>query len=242
MPTVSATISVPVAGVVRTATFPLIAQSPGEPLFLNGPVMDDVHQGDLGDCGLDSMMAMIAYRRPDIIRQRLSDNGNGTYTGTYFDAQVYNNPNGTNTWKSVVLDATGLTHSNAPGELWVGLLEKLMIIATGSTQGPVGWYGWEAARMLTGMPQKNLNWNIYSRSVPPQGFIDSLTAGDLICIDTLPTVGNQAFPPNHSLAIYGYDPATNWVEMYQPWGFRAGEYWDKLPDTFGFPNGVANPT
>lgn len=46
---------------------------------------NDVIQGSLGDCFLVSSLATLAQQRPDLIRDAVQDNGDGTYTVTFYE-------------------------------------------------------------------------------------------------------------------------------------------------------------
>ncbi len=50
------------------------------PLFIDEPKADDVRQGAIGNCYFPAAMAAIASARPDLIKNMIKDNGDGTYT------------------------------------------------------------------------------------------------------------------------------------------------------------------
>jgi hypothetical protein len=50
------------------------------PLFIDEPKADDVRQGAIGNCYFPAALASVAAARPDIIKNMIKDNGDGTYT------------------------------------------------------------------------------------------------------------------------------------------------------------------
>jgi hypothetical protein len=50
-----------------------------------GPTLDDVEQQDLGDCVPMAGIAAILVQNPDVIRDAIRDNGDGTYTVTFHE-------------------------------------------------------------------------------------------------------------------------------------------------------------
>ncbi len=50
------------------------------PLFIDEPKADDVRQGAIGNCYFPAAMAAVASARPDVIKNMIKDNGDGTYT------------------------------------------------------------------------------------------------------------------------------------------------------------------
>lgn len=56
-------------------------------LFLGEPSVMDVDQGALGDCYLISGMGAVAAANPEIIKNALKDNGDGTFTVTFWELQ-----------------------------------------------------------------------------------------------------------------------------------------------------------
>jgi hypothetical protein len=56
-------------------------------LFIGNPSVNDVDQGGLGDCYLISAMGAVAAANPDVIRQAVKYNGDGTYSVTFQELQ-----------------------------------------------------------------------------------------------------------------------------------------------------------
>ena len=70
---------------VSGAQFPVAYSNSANPLFgASGPNWNDVNQGRLGDCYLESCLAEVAYLNPSVISSMITVNGNGTY-GVRFD-------------------------------------------------------------------------------------------------------------------------------------------------------------
>ena len=108
-------------------------------LFPRLPKRDDVHQGELADCGLLAILAGIVTREPWFIQQMMRDLGNGKVMVRLFDIRV----NDDTTWsftprfvgvdKSVVVrahsDLFGQTQADNRGALWVPIVEKAYVAA-----------------------------------------------------------------------------------------------------------------
>jgi hypothetical protein len=50
------------------------------PLFIDEPTAADVRQGAIGNCYFPAALASVAAARPDVIKNMIKDNGDGTYT------------------------------------------------------------------------------------------------------------------------------------------------------------------
>lgn len=59
------------------------------PLFIDEPKADDVRQGAIGNCYFPAAMAAVAATRPDIIKNMIKDNGDGTYTVKFTPSSSY---------------------------------------------------------------------------------------------------------------------------------------------------------
>ena len=119
------------------------------PLFSNGaPSINDISQGNLGDCYLVCGLAEVALQDPGAIEQMIQQNGNGTYAVRFY-------VNGKAEW--VTVDSTLAVTSNSyatpifnnsyvsyPQNQWVNLIEKAYAeLSAGSpaNQNSDGWAG-----------------------------------------------------------------------------------------------------
>jgi hypothetical protein len=53
------------------------------PLFVDGPQASDIKQGATGDCYFLSSLASLANTHPDLVKQAITENKDGTYTVTF---------------------------------------------------------------------------------------------------------------------------------------------------------------
>jgi Flp pilus assembly pilin Flp len=96
---------------------------PGASLYRDGVSVDDIDQGQLGDCHLLSSLAAIAAQDPSAIERMIVDHGNGTYTVTFYvDGEPV---------QVTVSDEFPLRHGQSPfsdpgdpPEIWPLIIEK----------------------------------------------------------------------------------------------------------------------
>jgi hypothetical protein len=121
-----------------------------------GPSMNDIRQGQVGDCWYLATLSAIAKVSPETIRQSITDLGDGTY------AARFNNPS-TGVEQYVRIDADLCTYtwsntvqiyatSGAEGSIWAPMLEKALTWVRGSRLGNYatissGWMNEAASRM-----------------------------------------------------------------------------------------------
>ena len=90
-----------------------------EPLFAHKPNIEDIQQGQIGDCYLLSTLAAIAKQEPDSIQKNMLDNEDGTVTVRFFDKD--------NFYKPVYITVSKkVPRISASGALWVQVMEKAM--------------------------------------------------------------------------------------------------------------------
>ena len=122
--------------------------------------MNDVDQGNLGDCGLHAALAAVAKANPNHLRSLIKDNQDGTYdVKLHIDVDGDMLPWAVDT--VVTVDARFPTHENGTtayagnsntadnNELWVKLFEKAIAAAAGGYDKIVGTFdGGEAMEVL----------------------------------------------------------------------------------------------
>lgn len=103
------------------------------PLFSHEPTQDDIMQGKLGDCYFVASLSSVAANNPQIIRDMMKDNGDGTVTVRLYDEKENGKlePIYINVEKSVPViklrkadGSQSVEDINAKGTLWVQMLEK----------------------------------------------------------------------------------------------------------------------
>ncbi len=128
------------------------------PLFLHGPCIKDLKQGELGDCYLLAGLGAIVSVSPELIRQNMRDNGDGTVTVRFFrnmkedgtDEPLY-----VTVKKTVPKNILTGKDENSRGCLWVQMIEKAYAVSglhinKNSIKGrksPIGYSAIEAGKM-----------------------------------------------------------------------------------------------
>ncbi len=97
-------------------------------LFIDGASKDDVVQGYIGDCYFAAGIAAVAGQNPQLIRDAIRENGDGTYTVRFFEPRYSGEP------RKVEVTVDGQLPTRFGGihygkgknrsELWVAILEK----------------------------------------------------------------------------------------------------------------------
>ncbi len=102
-----------------------------KPLFSNGAQYDDVTQGEIGDCFFLSSLSAMTLRHPELTRNNITHNADGTYSVKFFK-EVAGQPKAVVVTVKATLptldDGSGpkRSYGTAPDdrESWVGLYEK----------------------------------------------------------------------------------------------------------------------
>ncbi len=197
-----------------------------------GPAQDDINQGQAGDCWFLSSIAGVAKMDPEIIRQSITDLGDGTY------AVRFVSPVGTHAEQYVRVDADLYTYSwtsstptyatlGAENSTWVALMEKAFTwVRYGG--GTLGRYqtidgGWmSSAYAALGLTNRAPGWgNAYANGNDAIDFIKAeLDAGHTVTMGTKSSVsynmvGGHAYTIDH--LIDNGDGTYN-VVLRNPWG------------------------
>ncbi len=186
----------------------VFAQGSGDQLDIQ---YSDVRQGFLGDCYLMAALAAVAKGDPEIIRNMIRDNGDGTFTVTFHTHSI------TSGWetKDVTVKAEDLGkygQSTDNGELWPAIIEQAYAEWKGGSNPEKIEGGWKhnAQNMLAALT--GVKGDNYLPAVTKDlgGKIqDALQKGNPVVVTYNPVFGDtpfrgdEAIVADHSCAIIG---------------------------------------
>jgi len=202
--------------------------------------ISDIYQGAYGDCFFMSSMGAIAREHPEFIEKMIDDNGDGTYTVTFYDPHCFT-PIGPcfyaehkvtvdNIFPEHLADPMDAT-SGGTQEAWTLILEKAYM----------QWqkeHGWDPAvdikspsiamSVMTGKDCTNNLSELMTIDNLYQKFQngDAITAGSsgTFVPDRPPeyfgdtALPGQNIPEGHVFFVTGVDPVNNTVTVQNPWG------------------------
>ncbi|MBM7845303.1 WXG100 family type VII secretion target [Herpetosiphon giganteus] len=189
---------------------------------------DDVNQGLIADCYLMAGLAAIAKTNPDVIRNAIRDNGDGTYTVTFYPEQGFLGFFGKRSKVEVrvtndfVYAKDGKTPAYAQlsndSEIWPMLIEKAYAQHKGSFAAIAYGDPGEFMALLTGKDSSQINGSKVDFTQLKQ----RLDSGDAITAGTYKSLSN---PPSdvdarHAYVIQSIDLNKQTVTMYNPWGYE----------------------
>ncbi len=195
----------------------------GDPLFApGGPSINDVSQGELGDCYLLSVVSSVAKTDSTLVRQLVAANSNGTYTVTFagkqaitVDSELATLPDGRPAYAQL----------GADNSIWVAIVEKAYadyvnpkVDAYATISG--GWMG----DAFTALGLKSTSaFAAGSSTVLATLLQKDLKAGDFVTFGTTAAVG----PTSPLVAGHAYEidsvavnkqGAITAVTLRNPWG------------------------
>jgi hypothetical protein len=205
--------------------------------------VSDIHQGGYGDCFFMSSMGAIAREHPEFIEKMIDDNGDGTYTVTFYDPHCFT-PIGPcfYTEHKVTVDDIFPEHladpmdatSGGTQEAWTLILEKAYmqwqkengIDPSADLPSPS-----IALSVMTGKDSYNYPSELLSIEGLNQRFQngDAITAGSdwfggpPEYFKVNPPVKDPILAEGHVYFVTGVDPVNNTVTLQNPWG-PAPEY------------------
>jgi len=195
-------------------------QGNGEP---NAVDPSDVDQGQLADCYVVASLGGLATRNPDLIRKAVRDNGNGTYTVTFYEEGFW--PWSDYEKVEITVNADFPTVNGSPyymnpgegGEMWGMIIEK----AYAQWQG--GYDEIEqgsASDVLEALTGQESDWDDDFDSLA-----DHWDAGDVITLASAddkghgPLYQNGTLNTNHEYFVTGVDREKGTVTLRNPFGY-----------------------
>lgn len=150
---------------------------PDGSLLDGAPSVDDIAQGDLGDCWFLASLGAELRADPQFLQKHVRDNGNGTYTVTFYDdgKPVPVTVDGRlpyNSW-----DQTAFEHPHTDN--WVAIYEKAFAQKNGGYKQIEGGYGSTGMEALTGRSSAKVSPDLLTPDVLQQQLAHGkpLTAG-----------------------------------------------------------------
>ncbi len=207
------------------------------PLFIDEPKADDVRQGAIGNCYFPAAMASVAATRPDIIKNMIKDNGDGTYTVKF----TPNSYGGASRPVEIKVDGdlyarsyggpiygSSLGGSTAPDkmELWYPLIEKAYAQWKGSydTIGNGGVAGQVMSEVMgKGYKYENISAankdRIYEMIKTASANKQPMAAGTYGTEDAAKYTNTGVYA-NHAYSVLGVEEenGTKYVKIRNPWG------------------------
>ncbi|HEY1381223.1 MAG TPA: C2 family cysteine protease [Gemmataceae bacterium] len=211
-------------------------------LFVNGPAVNDVRQGELSDCYFLAALSELAQDRPQAIKDMFTDNGDGTFTVRFFDGGTAKYVTvdrylPTDSSGRLVYDGFGATASNTGNELWAALAEKAyaQLNQSGWTEqdGTNRYAGIEDGYSDTVMMQATggvAAWTSIIRATAAQ-LQTAAASGKPTVLNSRPTPGNGVVA-NHTYPVVGYDATTQKFNLYNPQGSFIQLTWTQITQSF----------
>jgi hypothetical protein len=207
------------------------------PLFIDEPKADDVRQGAIGNCYFPAALASVASARPDIIKNMIKDNGDGTYTVKFtpnsyggasrpveikVDGDLYARSYGGPIYGSSLGGSTAADKM----ELWYPLIEKAYAQWKGSydTIGNGGVAGTVMSEVMgKGYKYENISASnkdrIYEMIKTAAANKQPMAAGTYGTEDAAKYTNTGVYA-NHAYSVLGVeeDNGTKYVKIRNPWG------------------------
>lgn len=208
------------------------------------PSLEDINQGQLGDCYFLASLGGLALNDPDAIKNAITDKGNGTFDVTLYagglqhvinvsddlavqaESGTAQQINGSTVWNQRLLG------NNAYSDVtnsWANIFEKAYAKPNGSSYANIanGGTTQAALKALTNGTVNNYQGSS-SINANKQAIFDALDNNKVV---TLARFSNsydkncyQNMVAAHAFTVTGYNSLTNSVTVRNPWGERSSLY------------------
>ena len=144
------------------------------PLFCHEPCISDLNQSEVADCYFVATLAALVDREPDLIKQNMKDNGDGTVTVRFFKSTLFGGtqpvyvkvdktiPGGAESYKS------GLC-----GAMWAKLYEKAFIASNLKLSK---WFGRYSPKDIEGGQTQDAVFFLTGRKAKQLFYVNSKTS------------------------------------------------------------------
>lgn len=197
-------------------------------LFINGPSMTDIQQGNVGDCYFIAALGAIAQHDPADIRAMFTDNGDGTYTVRFFQNGTaryvtVDRMLPTYSWGGLAFAGSGASVTSPSTELWVALAEKAY--AQLNEQGWIGHGQQNSYQALSGGWMEYVNEHVLGRNSTTTSRPSMNDIVSALNHHTPVTVGTRSSPGNglvggHAYIVCAYNAANQTFSVHNPWGYN----------------------
>jgi len=217
---------------------------------LNSIKPDDVHQGLAGDCYFDSSLSSVAAKQPELIKNAIHENDNGTFTVTF-----PGDPQHPVTVPTPTETEMNTYNADTKDGIWPSVMEKAFAdhqilfggrVQTGETAEDATSSGSEkvALALLTGVPQNHIDRQYIDprRDEDPNYNYDDRINGAMATLTNAASRGEYAvvgtrngsatwennLVPNHAYSVVGYKPGPDGgtFELRNPWGDASKNHGD----------------
>jgi hypothetical protein len=208
------------------------------PLFKEGVSIHDSVQGQIGDCYFPAAISAIANHNPEVLKNMVKDNGDGTYTVTFKERDPR-----TFKYRDVKVDVDGDLYVRSWGgplygsskgdkgektmELWFPLVEKAYAQWKGSydTIGSGGMSN-KVMEDVMGVPARQQSvdegnqaqtWTAIKRAIDGK---QPIAAGTYDAEDDPARYTNSGVYADHAYTVLGYEEVNGekYVQLRNPWG------------------------
>jgi len=192
--------------VIETKDYPVeYVQMNDVPLFSHEPCAEDIQQGHVGDCYFIAAMSAVAESNPELIRNCMKDNGDGTVSVRLYDKDGIGVLVTVN--KSVPCYKVGDEYRTlyARGSLWVSILEKAYV-QSGIAYDLNESFAKNETTVFSGEEQKDIEFNAYEK-----------IAGGRTNDATLILLGESVIEDANGSSNQVYIPPKKAISVKQPW-------------------------
>ena len=205
------------------------AYASGQLFGKKGPSLQDVRQGELGDCWLMASLGELALRAPKDLRNMFIYNGDQTWTvrfyvngqPTYVTVDRYLPTNGAGQY---IYANMGQAVNNPKQALWVALAEKAyaQLNESGGLGRSAGtsYASLGGGNMIYPIDQVSNKWDDHFGSLNFKAMVQSWNKGEVVCLAS--GSGRGPIVGDHAYALVGYNAKKGTFTVFNPWGINNG--------------------